>query len=343
MLARRSKTDVVASTGAMFMDRDGTFHIETRNGPDFVTQPNEWAHGQIAAYTDIPRKYYDRMKAESLELLSMNVNTWLHKQDVVRLVRSFNGEMIAFLSDRYNRIDNYDVAQWSIEGALTASDTVQVFRSYVTDKQMRMTLWDPQQQISLPSDPNDVYYPALSIENSEVGAHSYNVRGMLVRGACSNGIILIGGFDYSRRHVGKRLEEGDNSIWSRETLKIQAELIKSQTADVSRASFKRENLLFELAKMENLKREPIKATFHVVTGDVLGLNEDENDAVWNRIEQNNRYEFVQAVTNVAKDYYDKNKNPERGTELEELGGRLLNHEFWDDIERAAEKKGKTDQ
>ena len=338
LLARRDKTDIVASTGAMHMDKDGTFAIETKDGGYYNLTPNSWAHNQLSQFTDIPYKYYSRMKAVDTGLLAENVNKWLGEKDVPRLIRSFNKEMIAFLSDRYHRIDNYEVAQWALEGALMSSPNVQVFRSYVTDKEMRMTIWDPSEQIQLPSDPKDVYYPALSVENSEVGAHSYNVRGMIVRGACSNGLILIGGFDYSRRHIGKRLEEGDNSIWSNETLKIQAELIKSQTADVARSSFDRSNILFELAKLDKLRTEPMKATLQLSTAQVLGLTEDENGSVWDRMEQNNKYEFVQAVTNLATEYYDKNRNPERGTELEELGGRLAAGQFWDDIEAESKKK-----
>lgn len=353
LLARTNKTDIVASSQSMFMDTDGVFHIESDGGPDVTGTPTNWAHSQLATYTDIPLKYYKKMNGQLKDkkgnpipavkhLLAANVNHWLTAENKNRLIRMYNGEIIAFLSDRFNRIDNYEVATVAMQAAHDVSPTVQMFRSHVTESRMGLTMWDPETVIELPSDHNDVYYPALHITNSEVGDGTYNVVGELIRGACSNGLILYHGKDYSRRHIGGRLSEGvDDRVWSRETQKILSELIKSQTRDVATSAFDQVDIMYEIAKLDKLKGEPMKATFMDATPSVLGLSEKDNEAIWDRIEGNNRYEFLQAVTNRANDYFKRDSDPEKGVELQQLGGRLLNDpSIWNEIEREHERLNK---
>jgi hypothetical protein len=49
------------------------------------------AHGQLAEHLGIPKKYYERMRAEQPELLATNINTWLVATPERRLVRTLNG------------------------------------------------------------------------------------------------------------------------------------------------------------------------------------------------------------------------------------------------------------
>ena len=62
-------------------------------------------------YLNIPRKYYDRMLQENIELLAHNVNCWLHREPKQRMIRTIDGRARAFLSNRYRRIDNIDIAK----------------------------------------------------------------------------------------------------------------------------------------------------------------------------------------------------------------------------------------
>lgn len=71
----------------------------------------ENAHRQIGTHLNIPAKYYELMRKENPELLVQNVNSWLEKNPTRRLVRALDGDMRAFLSDRYRCIDNLDIAE----------------------------------------------------------------------------------------------------------------------------------------------------------------------------------------------------------------------------------------
>ena len=71
---------------------------------------NAIAHRQIGTHLKIPAAYYDKMLTQHPQLLSENVNAWFEREPAVRLVRTIGGTARAFLSNRYRRIDNLDIA-----------------------------------------------------------------------------------------------------------------------------------------------------------------------------------------------------------------------------------------
>ena len=50
------------------------------------------------------------MRKEAPEPLATNVNEWFHNKPERRMIRTLDGQARAFLSDRYRRLDNYDLA-----------------------------------------------------------------------------------------------------------------------------------------------------------------------------------------------------------------------------------------
>jgi hypothetical protein len=69
------------------------------------------AHGQLAEHLGIPKKYYERMRQERPDLLATNINTWLAAKPERRLVRTLDGRVWAFLSDKYRALDHVDLAE----------------------------------------------------------------------------------------------------------------------------------------------------------------------------------------------------------------------------------------
>ena len=59
---------------------------------------------------NIPYAYFERMRENQPALLDRNVNTWLQSEPDRRLLRTLDGQVRAVLSDRYRRLDNYDLA-----------------------------------------------------------------------------------------------------------------------------------------------------------------------------------------------------------------------------------------
>ncbi|MDR3278517.1 MAG: hypothetical protein LBT12_07060 [Oscillospiraceae bacterium] len=57
---------------------------------------NQAAHRQIGTFTDIPAKYYDRMREENPGLLAHNVNSWFQSEPAPRMLRTLDGTARAF-------------------------------------------------------------------------------------------------------------------------------------------------------------------------------------------------------------------------------------------------------
>ena len=69
------------------------------------------ARRQLADKLKIPHAYFERMREEQPVLLDRNVNTWLQSEDDRRMLRTLDGQVRAVLSDRYRRLDNFDLAE----------------------------------------------------------------------------------------------------------------------------------------------------------------------------------------------------------------------------------------
>ena len=103
----RASRLVVEAFGAQYF-----LHLMNHNGTDQV-EPLEIgavAHRQLGTYLGIPAKYYNRMMAEAPALLVHNLNYWLSEDNAERMIRTLDGTARAFLSNRYRRIDNYEIA-----------------------------------------------------------------------------------------------------------------------------------------------------------------------------------------------------------------------------------------
>ena len=71
--------------------------------------PTQTTHRQLGTFLGIPAKYYDRMRQDAPALLAHNVNHWFKTQPAERMVRTLDGKARAFLSNRYRRLDNFDL------------------------------------------------------------------------------------------------------------------------------------------------------------------------------------------------------------------------------------------
>lgn len=129
------KQDYIAPTKALSVEiqSDNTPVLVVPHQGTFPIRPI--AHGQIGTHLDIPKKYYDRMLAEQPALLADNINTWLKntKADDKRMVRTLGGDARAFLSNRYNRIENEEIAEVALP-IIMANPAMEVISCEVTER-----------------------------------------------------------------------------------------------------------------------------------------------------------------------------------------------------------------
>ena len=96
---------------------------------------SELAHRQIAERLNIPQKYYDRMREEEPRLLDANVNAWFLNKKEPRMLRTLNGQVRAFLSDKYRRIDHEDLAE-AVLPSLSSLPDAEVVSCEITETRM---------------------------------------------------------------------------------------------------------------------------------------------------------------------------------------------------------------
>lgn len=108
---REARQDLIADTRSLKVNStNGVTMISVATGDDVLAyRLGEIAHRQLAERLGIPYKYYERMRAEYPVLLDENVNGWLTKNPEKRMLRTLDGRLRAFLSDRYRRLDNLEL------------------------------------------------------------------------------------------------------------------------------------------------------------------------------------------------------------------------------------------
>lgn len=108
---RDARIDLIANTKNLSVRSNSVSSmISVATGNDILSYAvSEVAHRQLADRLNIPYKYYERMRSEYPELLDKNVNGWLERNLEKRMLRTLDGKLRAFLSDRYRRLDNLEL------------------------------------------------------------------------------------------------------------------------------------------------------------------------------------------------------------------------------------------
>lgn len=316
-----AKQDFIADTRVLEMTSTGDLALE--NGTRHEFPITDHAHGQIAQRLDIPAKYYNRMRSEAPALLAANVNEWFHSQPERRMIRTLDGNARAFLSDRYRRLDHFDLAEAVLPVLAEMGDGIQIVSAEMTDK--RMYIKAINQRLELEVNKGDVVQAGICITNSEIGLGSLRVEPLIYRLACLNGMVSQ---DFSTRkyHVGRAAEDGDAfELYSDETLKADDQAFFLKIQDTVRAAV-------DLAKFSTIVDRMKEATERKIEGNPVsavevlsekfGYNGEEKSSVLTHLIQGGdltAYGMLNAITRTSQDLEDY----DRATELERDGSKVM--------------------
>lgn len=320
------KRDFIADTSQIDMmlgDVDGKLIplLKLQNGKQFGI--NEIAHDQIGTKLGIPSKYYDKMLAEQPDLLAKNVNTWFQKEPSRRMIRTLDGTARAFLSERYRRIDNHEIAQ-AVFPMIAEMKDATVESCEITERRMYLKVVNPR--ITTEIVPGDVVQSGILISNSETGHGSVIVRPLVYRLVCKNGMIAA---DSGQRkfHTG-RINEFDenNEVFRTETIQADDRAFIMKLQDIVRYTT-------ESVQFERIVSAMRTGTTAKITGNVpdvvelasksYGLLEKESESILNYLIRGadlSLYGLANAVTQHAQEV----KSYDRSTELEATAWEILN-------------------
>lgn len=323
---RLNRQDFLADTRLLEMESDsyGSMLNLSLEGKSLSFTVGETAHQQIAARLNIPFRYYKKMQDESPHLLDQNVNEWFGKNPERRMIRILDGNVRAFLSERYRRLDNLELCA-AVLPVINEMKNSMIESCEVTPTHLYIKVVN--RRVKAEVKVGDVVQAGFVVSNSEVGLGSLRVEPLVFRLVCKNSLICK---DFAQRkyHVGRQVNISDDSayeLYSEETLAQDDKTFFLKVQDVVRCAVDEAKFMLTVDKMREstqipLKHDPVKSV--ELLADKFQLTENERGDILRQLfmgGDNSRYGLVNAVTaasKIAKSY-------ERATDLERIGGEIL--------------------
>lgn len=292
---------------------------------------NEIAHDQIGAHCGIPSAYYDRMRSEAPDLLATNVNRWFKDKPANRLVRTLDGTVRAFLSDRYRLIENEEIAEAVLPMLLDGPYSV--MSAEITERKLYIKVVHEKVRRELAANKadrnKDIVAPAVTISNSETGHGAVSVLVGMYRHACAN-LSLFNEVSMKKYHLGSKLANSGEEAWqyfSSATKNLTNAAIMAQLQDTVKTAWNEEAFARLCAKVEATKEQAIPADSDIVevvnrASKLLGVTETEQKGILNALVSGgdlSRYGLHNAITAFSQnvDSYD------RATDLEKAGAAII--------------------
>ena len=322
-----AKKDLIVSTGVLSMDSrdDGGIALNVMGGQMIQHYDvGEIAHRQIGQFLKIPATYYDRMRREYPQLLTLNANGWFAQMpQAKRMLRTLDGTARALLSDRYRRIDNFEVAS-AVLPIISRMEGASVESCELTDSRMYLKVVNPRVTAEIKK--GDIVQAGVLISNSEVGMGSVTVSPLIYRLVCSNGMIAEDG-KLRKYHVGRANESREDfSIYRNETIEADDKAFLMKLEDSVKAAVDQARFAAIVDKL----RESTEATFQPqqvqqvveLASKEYGFTDSESSGILGHLAAGgdlSLYGLANAVTRQAQDVasYD------RSTELEATGYRII--------------------
>lgn len=295
---------------------------------------NDLAHGQIAAHTEIPKGYYDRMLAEDPALLATNVNTWLHRTPAKRLVRTLDGRVRAFLSNKFRPLDNLGLAEAALPTLVDMGAEIE--SAELTERRLYIKATFPKLSDQVPEGLTlgvghhriDTVIAGIVISNSEVGAGSLRIEPAVKKYLCTN--LLISAESSMRKyHIGRQADvEHVRELLSDEAKHADDKAVWLAVRDVVRGAANPAVFAATVAKMKAAAETPmgveaadIPAVVEVLTKRMALPERSAKSILTHLIEGGDlsKWGMVNAVTRSAED----EKDYEVSTDLERAGGKVL--------------------
>lgn len=323
---------------AIVLKKDGETDLER-------FEITEHAHRQISSRLQIPWKYYFRMLTDHTDIVMDSVNKLFEREPSSRLFRTLDGKLRAFLSDRYLRLDNYEVLGQALPAIRDSNIQTQMLASHVGENRMDLKVLFTGDELAqeITSKTRDgsprIVRPGFRLSNSETGMGSLKIEGFFFDSYCTNGCVfgMIEAFEYRRSHLGGKLIEGTNfEVISDQTRQLEDQAIISHVTDVMKAmgnpEFSRQmgDKLRATASTPSVK-DPVAAVEYAVQQ--LDLKESEKSGILETFIRDGDYSqwgLASAVTEQAnRDEVDM----DRVHEIEDLGAQILNFSLnrWNDF------------
>lgn len=347
---QKSAKDFIADTKAIEVipnEDGGGILMKGLNGePKGI---NDLAHGQIAQHLNIPKVYYDRMLHDDPDLLSDNVNRWMHREPTKRMVRTLDNRVRAFLSNKFRILDNFGVAEAALPVLMERkAGRADIVSAELTERRLYIKATFPDLSDEVPEgmtlgkghEKIDVIQAGIVISNSEVGAGAIRIEPAVYKLGCTN-MLIIAQSTMKKFHIGRSIDaEAVRELLSDEAKHADDRAVWLAVRDVIRKSADPE--FFQAAINQIRKAAQLPIPVNDVPGVVeatveqFNLSEATGKSILGHLIEGGsltQWGLTNAVTRTAEDQTDY----EDSTELERVGGKLLAMpaEEWQSFVKAA--------
>jgi hypothetical protein len=282
------------------------------------------AENQLHTYLHLPSRFVDMLRTDAPDLIRTNVNRLLQtKGDDKRMLRTLNGQVRAWLSNGYHRLDYVDVLKRVLPMVQEAG--YQITSAQVTDNRLYLHAVSPKAEGEIRL--HDPVRFGWVISDSEVGKGRLSIQLFMERLVCTNGMI-VPEFSKRRAHIGGRVDADDEYLVavSSETTKAADDALWFGLRDHIKEFSTPEGIKRIMDRLKEQTEAPVsgdpKAVVEVLANKFL-LNEKEStDVLYNFLEGQDRTRFglSNAITAVANHY---GHDYDRGVEIEQIGGQVL--------------------
>ena len=316
-----AKRDYVSPAAALNLLPDGrTLEMKDRH---FTA--TDLFHRQMGAALSIPAKYYDAMRREKPALLAENVNSWLTDRDQSYMIRAMeypdeHPTARAFLSDRYRRIDNMEVAE-AVLPLFAGQAGLEICSTEVTNSRLYIKVVNHRLEMACVG---DVVQAGVVISNSEVGLGAVSVQPLIYTLACSNGLV-VSSMGERRTHIGRASKaEEDFTIYSDETLAADDRAYMLKLKDATLAAIDEARFAQIVNTLGQTAEVPITGRVQDVvelTGKSFALTTPEQDDILKYLIQGgdlSLYGLTNAITRASQD----SPSYDRATAMESIGWQV---------------------
>lgn len=287
---------------------------------------------QIGSQLKIPAVFVDRLAQDHPDLLAYNVNKLFEREPANRMIRTLDGDVRAYMSDKYRPLDNFDFANAVLPQLI--ENNADVTSCDITETRLYIKGVIPGIEREVKKEGtymgdgghNQIhrFKPGICLSNSEVGAGSLAVEPGVHEVDCSN-LMVIGSNAMRKYHVGKKLSDQDKlfEIYTDATKTAADRAFWMQVADLVKAGL--DGTMFDRmiaeceAKMNGTEIEKPS----LAVQELPNLTESEQEGVLASLIKGgdlSQFGMQWAITHYAQ---NDDVSYERQVELERLGGNII--------------------
>lgn len=301
---------------------------------------------QIGTQLKIPAQFVDRLATDHPDMLAWNINKLFEREPADRMIRTLDGQVRAYMSNKYRPLDNFDFANAVLpklmehKAEITSCDITET-RLYIKGKVPGIEKTVSKAGTFLGDgghNPIHRFSPGICLSNSEVGAGSLAVEPGIHETDCSN-LLIIGSNAMRKYHVGKKLSDAEAlfELYTDATKAAADRAFWMQVADLVQAGL--DGTMFEkmVAECEAKMNGTEIAKPSLAVKELPNLTESEQEGVLASLIKGgdlSQFGMQWAITHFAQ---NDEVSYERQVELERVGGNIIElpTNQWDRIAEAA--------